>query len=114
MDQDRITAVLKAVTSLLMPFFEQQIKEFISLEIDRQIKDQTDIDRELVTAWIKDEIESLDIDQSISDWMDTNFDISDHESGLDINDRISDYMSDNLRDHVRDEVRDLSFSVIVE
>lgn len=60
-------------------------------------------------------IEDMDIDQSISDWMDNNFDINTYiKDQLDISEEISDYLSDNLSDRVRDEVRDLSFSVTVD
>ena len=86
----------------------------IDTRIQAKIDDLTGLDKAMITEIVKGEIEDLDIDQSISDWMDNNFDITDHESYLDIEDKISDYLSDHLTDRVRDEVRDLSFSVTID
>ena len=86
----------------------------IDTRIQAKIDDLTGLDKAMITEIVKGEIEDLDIDQSISDWMDNNFDINDHEGNLDINDRISDWMDSNLTDRVRDEVRELSFSVTVD
>ena len=71
---------------------------------------------QFVSGIAKDrEIETADVDQQISDWMDNNFDINTYiKDQLDISEEISDYLSDNLSDRVRDEVRDLSFSVTVD
>ena len=90
------------------------IRQIVQSEIQAKIDDLTGLDKAMITEIVKGEIEDLDIDQSISDWMDNNFDISDHEGNLDIEDKISDYLSDHLTDRVRDEVRDLSFSVTVD
>lgn len=86
----------------------------IDTRIQAKIDDLTGLDKATITEIVKGEIEDLDIDQSISDWMSNNFDISDYEHNLDIEDKISDYLSDHLTDRVRDEVRDLSFSVTVD
>ena len=86
----------------------------IDTRIQAKIDDLTGLDKAMITEIVKGEIEDLDIDQSISDWMSNNFDISDYEHNLDIEDKISDYLSDHLSDRVRDEVRDLSFSVTVD
>lgn len=86
----------------------------IDTRIQAKIDDLTGLDKAMITEIVKGEIEDLDIDQSISDWMSNNFDISDYEHNLDIEDKISDYLSDHLTDRVRDEVRDLSFSVTVD
>ena len=118
MDQDKLNVVLNAVASLFMPIIEQHLKDSIKTMVDDAIQvkidDLTGLDKAMITEIVKGEIEDLDIDQSISDWMDNNFDISDHEGNLDIEDKISDYLSDHLTDRVRDEVRDLSFSVTVD
>lgn len=86
----------------------------IDTRIQAKIDDLTGLDKAMITEIVKGEIEDLDIDQSISDWMSNNFDISEYEHNLDIEDKISDYLSDHLTDRVRDEVRDLSFSVTVD
>ena len=118
MDQDKLNVVLNAVASLFMPIIEQRLKDSIKTLVDDAIQvnidDLTGLDTEMIRNIVRGEIEDLDIDQSINDWMDNNFDINDHEGNLDINDRISDWMDSNLTDRVRDEVRDLSFSVTVD
>ena len=118
MDQDKLNVVLNAVASLFMPIIEQRLKDSIKTMVDDAIQvkidDLTGLDTEMIRNIVRGEIEDMDIDQSISDWMDNNFDITDHEGNLDIDDKISDWMLDNLKDRVRDEVRDLSFSVTVD
>ena len=115
MDQDKLNVVLNAVASLFMPIIEQRLKDSIKTMVDDAIQvkidDLTGLDTEMIRNIVRGEIEDLDIDQSISDWMENNFDIDDH---LDLNDKIDDYLSDRLSDRVRDEVRDLSFSVTVD
>ena len=86
----------------------------IDTRIQAKIDDLTGLDKAMITEIVKGEIEDLDIDQSISDWMSNNFDISEYEHNWDIEEKISDYLSDHLSDRVRDEVRDLSFSVTVD
>ena len=86
----------------------------IDTRIQAKIDDLTGLDKAMITEIVKGEIEDLDIDQSISDWMSNNFDITEYDHNLDIEDKISDYLSDHLTDRVRDEVRDLSFSVTVD
>lgn len=83
----------------------------INLRVQEQVDKLTASDMDLIRDIVRDEIESADVDQQISDWMGNNFDIDDH---LDLNDKIDDYLSDRLTDRVRDEVRDLSFSVTVD
>ena len=90
------------------------IDQSINVRIQAKIDNLGPIDKQAIIEIVKGEIEDMDIDQSISDWMDNNFDITDHEDNLDINDRISDWVDSNLTDRVRDEVRDLSFSVTVD
>ena len=81
------------------------IDQSINVRLQEKIDNLGPIDKQAIIEIVKGEIEDMDIDQSISDWMDNNFDI---------NDRISDWMDSNLTDRVRDEVRDLSFSVTVD
>lgn len=102
--------VEKAVADVFLPDIDNRIEQQVKAKID----DLTGLDKAMITEIVKGEIEDLDIDQLITDWMDNNFDITDHESNLDIEDKISDYLSDHLTDRVRDEVRDLSFSVTVD
>lgn len=118
MDQEKLTVVLNAVAALFVPIIEQSLKSSIKTMVDDAIQvridDLTGLDTAMITNIVRGEIEDLDIDQSISDWMSNNFDINDYEDGLDINDKISDYLSDHLSDLVKDEVRNLSFSVTVD
>ena len=119
MDQDKLNVVLNAVASLFMPIIEQRLKDSIKTLVDDavqvKIDDLTSLDRTMIQEIARGEIEDLDIDQSISDWMDNNFDINTYiKDQLDISDEVSDYLSDRLSDLVKDEVRDLSFSVTVD
>lgn len=87
----------------------------IDTRIQAKIDGLTSMDKAFITDIVRGEIETADVDQQISDWMDNNFDINTYiKDQLDISEEISDYLSDNLSDRVRDEVRDLSFSVTVD
>ena len=99
--------VEKAVADVFLPDIDNRIEQQVKAKIDTL----GPIDKQAIVEIVKGEIEDMDIDQSISDWMENNFDIDDH---LDLNDKIDDYLSDRLSDRVRDEVRDLSFSVTVD
>ena len=90
------------------------IRQIVQSEIQAKIDDLTGLDTEMIRNIVQGELEDSDFDDKISDWMSNNFDISDYEDNLEINDKISDYLSDHLSDRVRDEVRDLSFSVTVD
>ena len=119
MDQDKLNVVLNAVASLFMPIIEQRLKDSIKTMVDDavqvKIDDLTGLDRIMIQEIARGEIEDMDIDQSISDWMDNNFDINTYiKDQLDVSDEVSDYLSDRLSDLVKDEVRDLSFSVTVD
>ena len=87
----------------------------LTTEINTRIQDHidglTDLDKSMITEIVRGEIEDLDVEEKISDWMSNSFDIDDH---INVNDKIDDYLSDRLTDMVRDEVRDLSFSVTVD
>ena len=99
--------VEKAIADVFLPDIDNRIEQQVKAGIDQLTASDMDLIRDVVRG----EIESADVDQQISDWMDNNFDIDDH---LDLNDKIDDYLSDRLTDRVRDEVRDLSFSVTVD
>ena len=90
------------------------IDQSINVRLQEKIDNLGPIDKQAILETVKGEIENMDIDQSISDWMSNNFDISEYEHNWDIEEKISDYLSDHLTDRVRDEVRDLSFSVTVD
>jgi hypothetical protein len=87
------------------------IDQSINVRIQEKIDGLTSMDKAFITDVVRSEIENADVDQQISDWMESNFDIDDH---LDLKDKIDDYLSDRLSDLVKDEVRDLSFSVTVD
>ena len=109
-----IYPLLEAVGGMLAPIIEKKIQGFIELEINRQLKDQTDVDRELVEGWIRDELENSEtyytadeIDRKLEEIKD------DIQEGIDVDEAVENYLSDNLADQVRDTVRDLSFTVEV-
>ena len=75
--------------------------------IDQRISEHKLIRADDVDQKVSDWIESnLDIDDMISEWMGNNFDITDHDDNIDwdaqIGDRITDWMSDNLEDKIND------------
>jgi hypothetical protein len=75
--------------------------------IDHRISESKLVRSDDVDQKVSDWIESnLDIDDMISEWMGNNFDITDHDDNIDwdsqIGDRISDWMSDNLSDRIND------------
>ena len=91
------------------------IDQSINVRLQEKIDNLGPIDKQAILEIVKGEIEDMNIDQQISNWMDYNFDINTYiRDQLDISEEISDYLSDNLSDRVRDEVRDLSFSVTVD
>lgn len=122
MDQAKLLSLIGSLYDKLVSDVALRVTQTITqsdalkMEIDRLFKDKTDIDRELVTTWIKDELENVlgDLDDRISEYMSDNFDINEHVDNLDIEDKISDYMSNNLRDEVRDQVRNMDFTINVE
>ena len=116
MDQAQLLSLVGSLYDKFVKDVSERVIDQISTngtlttEIDRRIKDMTDIDRELVTQWIKDELDDV-LDDKVNDAISNNFDINDHADSLDIEDRISDYMDSHMTDRVRDEVRDLTFTV---
>ena len=75
--------------------------------IDQRISEHKLIRADDVDQKVSDWIESnLDIDDMISEWMGNSFDITDYDDNIDwdsqLGDRISDWMSDNLSDKIQD------------
>ena len=75
--------------------------------IDQRISEHKLIRADDVDQKVSDWIESnLDIDDMISEWMGNSFDITDYDDNIDwdyrIGDRIGDWLSDNLADKISD------------
>jgi len=75
--------------------------------IDQRISEHKLIRADDVDQKVSDWIESnLDIDDMISEWMGNSFDITDYDDNIDwdyrIGDRIGDWLSDNLEDKIND------------
>ena len=75
--------------------------------IDQRISEHKLIRADDVDQKVSDWIESnLDIDDMISEWMGNSFDITDYDDNIDwdyrIGDRIGDWLSDNLEDRIND------------
>jgi hypothetical protein len=75
--------------------------------IDHRISEHKLIRADDVDQKVSDWIESnLDIDDMISEWMGNSFDITDYDDNIDwdyrIGDRIGDWLSDNLEDRIND------------
>jgi hypothetical protein len=84
--------------------------------IDHRISEHKLIRADDVEQKVSDWIESnLDIDDVISEWMGNNFDITDHDDNIDwdaqIGDRISDGISEWLSDNLSDKISDLDLVV---
>jgi uncharacterized protein YaaR (DUF327 family) len=111
--------LLEAVGGMLAPILEKRMKDFIELEVDRQLKDRTDIDRELVEGWIRDELENSETYYTARE-IDSKFESFEDQAierladSLELDDRIYDYLSSNLSGEVRSVVQELSFSVTVD
>jgi gas vesicle protein len=75
--------------------------------IDERIKaSSSDIDQQ-ISDWIDS---NLDVDDKISNWMSDNFDVTDYN----VNDAISDWMSNNMTDEIESVIKNsLTFTVIV-
>lgn len=75
--------------------------------IDQRISEHKLVRADDVDQKVSDWIESnLDIDDMISEWMGNSFDITDYDDNIDwdyrIGDRIGDWLSDNLEDRIND------------
>lgn len=114
---DKFVADVSAkVESSLKDSIKTNFWALVDDAIQAKINDLTGLDKAFIAEIAKGEISDAlgDLDDAISEWMSNNFDISDYEDNLNIEDKVSDCLSDRLSDRVRDEVRDLTFSVIVE
>jgi len=79
--------------------------------IDERIKaSSSDIDQQ-ISDWMDS---NVDHDDLISDWMSNNFDVSDYNVDDVVDDKIKEWASDNLADEVESIIKNsLTFSVIV-
>lgn len=79
----------------LIELIDQRISEHKLIRAD-------DVDQK-VSDWVDS---NLDIDDKISEWMGNSFDITDYDDNIDwdyrIGDRIGEWMSDNLYDRIND------------
>lgn len=111
-----IYPAMEAFGNMLAPIMEKRLKDFVALEVDRRVKDQTEIDREIVTAWIRDELEDTELFYTASQVDDKLSDLKDEiENDLDVSDAVEEYMSENLKDEVVNVIkRQVSFSIEVD
>jgi hypothetical protein len=96
-------ALITALADLIWPVIRERIKSTIDARIDEQLENKMD---QGIANYLK---YSYNIDQKISDYLSSNFDIRDY----DINDIVQDYMNDRLEDMVYESVSGLSFEVNV-
>ena len=90
---------------------EVRIQQVIKDTVQTKIDELSDMDKSMILEIVRGEIEDLDVEEKISDWMSNSFDIDDH---IDVGDKIDDYLSDRLANMVREEVSELTFSVSVD
>lgn len=72
--------------------------------IDQRISEHKLIRADDVDQKVSDWIESnLDIDDMISEWMSNNFDVTDYNvDDIDIDEKVNDWLSNNLSDKIQD------------
>ena len=72
--------------------------------IDQRISEHKLIRADDVEQKVSDWIESnLDIDDMISEWMSNNFDVTDYNvDDIDIDEKVNDWLSNNLSDKIQD------------
>ena len=72
--------------------------------IDQRISEHKLIRSDDVDQKVSDWIESnLDIDDMISEWMSNNFDVTDYNvDDIDIDEKVNDWLSNNLSDKIQD------------
>jgi hypothetical protein len=100
-------AVITALADLIWPVIRERIKSTIDASIEAKIgNDLDDKINQSVESYIN---YSYDIDQQISNYLSSQFDLRDY----DINDIVQDYMNDRLEDMVYESVSGLSFEVNV-
>ena len=83
--------------------------------IDQRIDDHKLIRADDVDQKISEWIDSnLDVDDQISNWMSDNFDVSNYNLDDVVDEKISEWMSNNLADEVESTIKNsLTFNVIV-
>jgi hypothetical protein len=100
-------ALITALADLIWPVIRERIKSTIDASIEAKIgNDLDDKINQSVESYIN---YSYDIDQQISNYLSSQFDLRDY----DINDIVQDYMNDRLEDMVYESVSGLSFEVNV-
>lgn len=107
--------LLEAVGGMLAPILEKKMQGFVELEVDRQLKDRTDIDRELVEGWIRDELENSEtyytaeeVDYRLEEMKD------DIQESIDVDEAVEDYLNDNLEDSIRSELKSMTLTVSID
>jgi hypothetical protein len=72
--------------------------------IDQRISEHKLVRSDDVDQKVSDWIESnLDIDDMISEWMSNNFDVTDYNvDDIDIDEKVNDWLSNNLSDKIQD------------
>jgi hypothetical protein len=106
-------ALITALADLIWPVIRERIKSTMDASIE-DIRLRADTVIEKMGDNFDDRIEnymkySYDIDQQISEYMSSHFDIRDY----DVNDVVEDYMNDRLDDLVYDTVSNMTFEVRV-
>jgi hypothetical protein len=100
-------ALITALADLIWPVIRERINSAIDASIEAKIENELDDKiNESVESYIN---YTYDIDQKISEYLSSNFDLRDY----DVNDVIDDYMNDRLEDMVHESVSNLSFRVEV-
>jgi hypothetical protein len=121
MDQAQLLSVIGSMYDKFVADVSAKVESNLIQMIDNSINvriqaalDPKGLEVGTIRQIVRGEIEAMDLDQTISDWFDNNFDITEHEDNLSISDKVDEYLSDKLEDMVRDEVRNLSFSVTLD
>jgi len=79
--------------------------------IDERIKaNSSDIDQQ-ISDWMDS---NVDHDNLISEWMSDNFDVNDYNVDDVVDDKIKEWASDNLADEVSESIKQLTFRVTVD
>lgn len=104
-----LNTVIGAVDQILNSRSPEKLA-LIELIDERIAASSTDIDQQ-ISDWIDS---NLDVDDKISNWMSDNFDASDYNTEDVVDDKIKEWASDNLADEVESVIKNsLTFNVIV-
>jgi hypothetical protein len=82
----------------------------IELIDERIAASASNIDQQ-ISDWMDS---NVDHDHLISEWMSDNFDVSDYNVDDVVSDKISEWASDNLADEVSESIKQLTFRVTVD